>query len=87
VFSIRPKPRLFRWTKRNDLFAVTNNSRLAMGGGSGTSGGFAFQLDDELNTGIANASETFGNPVLASNEFFRCLNIEVWTLEQTTFAV
>ena len=87
VFAIRPQPRVYRWTRRNDLFVITNRSRLAMGGGQGTTGGFCFQLDDELNTGIANPSETFGKPVLASNEFFRCLDIEVWTLEQTTFSV
>lgn len=54
-----------------------------MGGGNG---GYAFQLDDELDTGVSNCSATFSNPILSSNEFFKCLNVEVWTLEETSFS-
>lgn len=39
-----------------------------MGGGGG---GFAFQIDDELDAGESNPSATFGSPQLSSNEFFR----------------
>jgi hypothetical protein len=55
-----------------------------MGGGGD---GFAFQLDDELNTGVSNRSDTFRNPQLASNEFFKCLNVEVWTTESPGYNV
>jgi hypothetical protein len=51
---------------------------LAMGGGGD---GFAFQLDDELDTGVSNRSGTYENKQLSSSEFFKCLNVEVWTLE------
>ena len=50
--------------------------------------GFAFQLDDELNTGVSNGSETFDNPgSLSSSEFFKCLNIEIWVLESAGFCM
>lgn len=48
---------------------ISNESCLAMGGGGG---GFAFQIDDELDAGETNPSETFGSPRLSSGEFFRC---------------
>jgi hypothetical protein len=38
-------------------------------------------LDDELDTGVSNRSGTFHNATLSSNEFFKCLNVEVWVLE------
>lgn len=43
--------------------------------------GFSIHLDDELNTGVSNTSDTYKNPVLSSNEFFKCLNVEVWAIE------
>ncbi|CAM9632361.1 unnamed protein product, partial [Heterosigma akashiwo] len=70
VFGFHPAFRAFGWTGKNDLFAVSNESQLAMGGG----GGFAFSLDGELDNGVSNRSETYGNPRLSSNEFFKCLN-------------
>ena len=57
---------------------------VAMGGGGG---GFAFQLDDEMNDGTSNASDTFDNPMLSSNEFFKCLNVEIWSLDKMSFTV
>jgi hypothetical protein len=48
-----------------------------MGGGGD---GFAFQLDNELDTGVSNRSATFDNDQLSSSEFFKCLNSEVWQL-------
>ncbi|CAM9914056.1 unnamed protein product [Choristocarpus tenellus] len=50
-----------------------------MGGGGG---GFAFQLDDELDAGDSNASDTFGSPRLSSSEFFRCVQVEVWVFPE-----
>mmetsp|Transcript_17743 Transcript_17743/g.28847 ORF Transcript_17743/g.28847 Transcript_17743/m.28847 type:complete len:303 (-) Transcript_17743:258-1166(-) len=81
VFGFHPAFRAFGWTGKNDLFAVSNESQLAMGGG----GGFAFSLDGELDNGVSNRSETYGNPRLSSNEFFKCLNVEVWVFEEMAF--
>lgn len=78
VFSLLPRPMAYKWTGQNDFFVISSHEQLAMGGGGN---GFAFQLDDELNTGVSNASATFDNPPLSSNEYFKCLNLEVWTLE------
>jgi hypothetical protein len=78
VFSVVPTPRAYKWTGKNDLFVMSNDKGFAMGGGGD---GFAIHLDDELDTGVSNCSATFENPVLSSSEFFKCLNVEVWTLD------
>jgi len=83
VFTFHPKFRVFNWTGKNDLIVVSNENQLAMGGG----GGFAFTLDNELYNGVSNKSETFGNTRLSSNEFFKCLNVEVWVFEEMAFAL
>lgn len=68
VFSFHPTFSVHRWTGANDYFCISNESWLAMGGGGG---GFAFQIDDELDAGESNPSATFGSPQLSSNEFFK----------------
>ncbi len=78
MFSLVPTPRCYNWTQVNNFFVISNTSTLAMGGGGD---GFAFQLDDELDTGVSNCSATFDNKQLSSNEFFKCLNIEVFSLD------
>lgn len=70
VYSFHPTFKTHRWTGANDYFCISSESWLAMGGGGG---GFAFQIDDELDAGESNPSETFGSPRLSSNEFFRCM--------------
>eukprot|EP00903_Cladosiphon_okamuranus_P021043 g19335.t1 len=75
VYSFHPTFKAHRWTGANDYFCISSESWLAMGGGGG---GFAFQIDDELDAGESNPSDTFGSPRLSSNEFFRCLQVEVW---------
>lgn len=75
VFTIAPTPKVYKWTGENDFFVVSNQRNFAIGGGGD---GFAIQLDDELATGVSNRSKTFNNDVLASTEFFKCLNVEVW---------
>eukprot|EP00904_Undaria_pinnatifida_P004987 jgi/Undpi1/1618/HiC_scaffold_11.g05008.m1 len=67
VFSFHPTFKAHRWTGVNDYFCISSGSWLAMGGGGG---GFAFQIDDELDAGESNPSDTFGSPRLSSNEFF-----------------
>lgn len=77
VFSVAPVVEAFKWTSENYFFMLSNNHCLAMGGGNE---GFAFQLDDELDTGVSNRSATYNNSQLSSSEFFKTLNVEVWTL-------
>lgn len=84
VFSFLPEARVYNWTTRNELFVCSNTQSFGMGGGGG---GFAFQLDDEMNDGTSNASDTFDNPMLSSNEFFKCLNVEIWSLDKMSFTV
>jgi len=55
-----------------------------MGGGGG---GFAFQLDDELDTGVSGPSDTFGNPRLSSRGIFKCLSVEVWCFDELGLAI
>jgi hypothetical protein len=54
-------------------------------GGGGD--GFAFQLDDELDTGVSNHSATFNNKQLSSSEFFKCLNVELWVIDSIGFSI
>ena len=86
VFSINglSTPTHYKWTGQNNLFIVSDHNCFAMGGGGS---GFAFQLDDELDTGVSNCSATYNNGQLSSSEFFKCLNVEVWLLEGVGFAV
>ena len=84
VFSVLPETRAYQWTQKNDFFVVSNPTTFGMGGGGG---GFAFQLDDEMHDGTSNMSDTFENPMLSSNEFFKCLNVEIWCLEKMSFSV
>lgn len=84
VFSLMPVPRVYKWTSVNELIVLSNEKCFAMGGGGD---GFAIQLDDELDTGVSSRSDTFNNDTLSSNEFFKCLNVEVWSLELTGMTV
>jgi hypothetical protein len=59
--------------------------RMCTLGGGGD--GFAFQLDDELDTGVSNQSGTFDNRQLSSSEFFKCLNVELWVLDSVGCSV
>ena len=79
VFALLPQPALYSWTGRNDYFVLSNYRQIIIGGGNG----YSIQLDDELNTGVSNTSETYKNPVLSSNEYFKCLNVEVWAIESS----
>ncbi|RYG69367.1 hypothetical protein EON64_02865 [archaeon] len=78
VFSVIPTIQAYKWTQKNNFFVLSHTEGLAMGGGGE---GFAIQIDDELDTGVSNHSDTYDNPTLSSNEFFKCLNVEVWVLD------
>jgi len=79
VFSVAPELHKYPWTGENTMFIISNSKTLVVGGGGD---GFALQLDDELDTGVSNRSATYDNQQLSSGEFFRCLQIEVWNLDQ-----
>lgn len=79
-----PETRAYKWTQKNEFFTISNPASFGMGGGGG---GFAFQLDDEMHDGTSHISDTFENPMLSSNEFFKCLNVEIWCLEKMSFSV
>jgi hypothetical protein len=79
VFSLLPHVNFYPWTKENNFFIISNMEQLAFGGGDE---GFSWSLDDELDTGVSNRSATFRNKQLSSSEFFKCLNVEVWSLEE-----
>ena len=61
VFSLRPHAVKYRWSGRNEYFCLSDGLRLAMGAGTDASGGFAFSLDEDLDAGISNESDTFNN--------------------------
>jgi len=69
----------YRWTSANELLVLSGpcGFGLAFGGG----GGFGLHLDDDLDNGVSNPCATFGNKRLASSEFFKTLNVEVWRLD------
>lgn len=84
VFTVLPTLTAYHWTGKNNLFAISHEGCLGLGGGGD---GYAIQIDDELDTGVSCRSETFDNPTLSSNEFFKCLNVEVWLLDNIGYSV
>lgn len=76
-----PRGDVYRWTGRNDCFFLASaRSGLCIGGGS--SGAYALQLDDELDLGSSSTCETYDNACLASGEYFKCLNVEVYEVAE-----
>ena len=74
-----PRGQCFTWTGKNDCFFLASaRSGLCIGGGS--SGSYALHLDDELDFGSSGSCETYDNPCLASGEYYKCLNAEVYEL-------
>lgn len=82
VFTVAPELKKYPWTGDNNMFIMSSSKTLVVGGGGD---GFSLQLDDELDTGISARSATYNNATLSSGEFFRCLNCEVWNLDQLAF--
>ncbi|KNE67826.1 hypothetical protein AMAG_12543 [Allomyces macrogynus ATCC 38327] len=69
----------YHWTGLNDFFLLGEPSYFAVGAGDGK---FAIYLDSNLEHGKSNPTETFDNPVLASNTTFMCLDCEVWGMAE-----
>ncbi|KAJ1626276.1 TLD-domain-containing protein [Pavlovales sp. CCMP2436] len=75
LVKIHPEFDVFRWSRRNDHFALAGADHIAMGGG----GGFGLWLDASFENGSSMRSETFDNSPLASAPEFRCVRVELWT--------
>jgi hypothetical protein len=82
VFRLIPQVEIYRWSKENHLFVLSDRTHFAIGGGGD---GFALQLDEDLDTGVSTSSATYRNPILSSGEFFRVLNVEVFALQLLDF--
>ncbi len=77
VFTVAPKFATYAWTGKNSEFVLSRADMIAFGGG----GNFALTLDARLEFGSSDASETYGNPPLASGTRFKATNCELWSFE------
>lgn len=75
LVRVHPHFEVYRWTRKNSLFALAGSDHIAMGGG----GGFGLWLDGSFENGSSARSETFDNEPLATTAHFRCVRIELWT--------
>jgi hypothetical protein len=81
VFSLDPARKAYKWTSKNNLCMMLNETAIAMGGG----GSFAFYLDRDLYRGSSGPCETFGCPNLAGGDGkFFCVDLEVWYFTSET---
>lgn len=67
---------VFKWTKKNSYFQLTNSDSIALGGG----GKFALFIDSMLERGSSGSCTTFDNPCLASNDQFDIVVLEAYSL-------
>ena len=65
---------LYRWSRADSMFALTNSKGLMIGGG----GTPAIWVDGDFNHGSSGKSKTFNSRCLASTESFKCIHLEVW---------
>lgn len=77
VFQLKPKFQIFRWTKKNSFFMYSSTTNIGVGGGSCS----AFYLDGNLDGGSAGDSDTFDCGIIASSDFFQCIDMETWVFE------
>ena len=77
VFTVSPKFATYAWTGKNSEFVLSRADMIAFGGG----GNFALTLDARLELGSSDASETYGNPCLASGTRFKATNCELWSFK------
>lgn len=79
VFTVLPNLVKYPSNQFNNYYILSNYQNILIGGGK--TGTYTIQLDDELNTGVTGISETYSNNnILSSNEYFKCLNVEVWAI-------
>ncbi|EKM75119.1 hypothetical protein AGABI1DRAFT_132568 [Agaricus bisporus var. burnettii JB137-S8] len=78
--------RIYKWTGRNNYFALCEPGFISFGGGDGA---YGLYLDDTLYEGTSARSMTFDNEVLCSTlgprlaggaVGFECVGVEVWSV-------
>ena len=90
VFTLEPSICVYKWSEKNSLFMMLDDSAIAMGGG----GSFAIYLDNNLHYGTSGNCETFNSPSLASSPAskskdnkvkdsskFVCVDLEIWVFD------
>ncbi len=77
VFDFAPTLRTFRWSGENSFFMLSDEEKIALGGG----GSFALRLDRYFEHGSSGPCRTFLSPQLSSTGDFVCHELEVWTPE------
>lgn len=76
VFTVKPKPQVYRWRRTNNFYHLCTPNSIAIGGG----GSFALFLDNMLLHGSSGESDTFGNTCLASESQFEAVVVEAYKL-------
>eukprot|EP00095_Tigriopus_kingsejongensis_P000312 maker-scaffold292_size219010-snap-gene-0.23 protein:Tk00312 transcript:maker-scaffold292_size219010-snap-gene-0.23-mRNA-1 annotation:"oxidation resistance protein 1-like isoform x4" len=74
VFTVRPQFDVFHWTGENEYFLRCDQNNIFIGSGNGR---FAIWLDGDLNQGRTEASPTFDNQPLTSEDF-TLKTLECW---------
>ncbi|KAI0798217.1 TLD-domain-containing protein [Abortiporus biennis] len=76
------KVKIFKWTGKNDYFALCEPDYISFGGGEGR---YGLYLDDTLSEGSSARCPTFDNDPLCSDgprqggsTTFECVGVEVW---------
>ncbi|BFZ11143.1 hypothetical protein BsWGS_14182 [Bradybaena similaris] len=75
LFTFQSEFKKFAWQRSNNFFIHGTKDYLAVGSGEG---GFGLWLDDDLDKGRSQQCETFMNDILATEEDFSIVQLEVW---------
>ncbi|CAG5133035.1 unnamed protein product, partial [Candidula unifasciata] len=75
LFTFLPEFKKFPWRRNNNYFMHGTKDFFAVGAGEGV---FGLWLDSDLNKGRSYPCTTFMNDVLATEEDFSILQLEVW---------
>lgn len=65
----------YYWNYKDRLFTHFTNKELCIG----CNGGYGIYLDENLNKGSTQSTNTFGNPPLLENDNFICKDVELWS--------
>ena len=76
MFTLTPQLKVFKWSRSNSYFQLSNSDSIAMGGGSH----FAIFLDSMLDRGTSGACETFNSPCLSASKEFEVVVLEAYKL-------
>lgn len=82
LFRLNGRPSVYKWTGRNDYFALCESDFISFGGGDGK---YGLYLDKVLTNGSSASSPAYNNAVLCADEGdesefarFQCIGMEVW---------